>query len=192
MHQSKIHNLSDKQLVFAALRLMKSTFDYTNPYEEAAKSLDEVEEVLRYFNIESTFLDVEFMAKFIKLNEEKLIELQKNNKINIQGMTFKRPIPEKFEIYYEVYGPATFTEKYKTFRTSYDGEWAKSGIVEQYNEGNFNYYEGQYLEHEVDNWDVDSFIVDFYQKVKEYNINSLKKDTLMELRNLIDRRLKNL
>ena len=192
MHQSKIHNLSDKQLVFAALRLMKSTFDYTNPYEEADKSLDEVEEVLRYFNIESTFLDVEFMAKFIKLNEEKLIELQKNNKINIQGMTFERPIPEKFKVYYEVYGPATFTEKYKISRIAYEGEWAKSGLTEEYNQGNFNYYNGDYLEHEVDNWDVDNFSVDFYQKVNENTINSLKKDTLLELRNLIDRRLKNL
>lgn len=192
MEKSGLEKLSDKQLVYIGLKLLKSNFDYTAPYDDFTKSFEQVSNILKYFGIDSSPIDVEYISKFIWLNEDNFISLEKNNSVDITDMTFERPVAKNYRVFYQVWGPATYTEKYSTKKSSYHKEWASDGLVADYDEGVFNYYDGDYNEHEVDNWEVDEFRVDFVQPITENSINSLKKDSLLELRNLIDKRLKNL
>ena len=189
MEKSTLEKFTDNQLVYLGLKLIKSEFDYRNPYSDFEKDMEMVNRLLKYFQVNPSPLDVEYIAKFIHLNEENFILLEKDNKMNISNMSFKRPKSEEYKVDYEVWGPATFTERYRTKRASYDKAWVRDGIFQDYNDGVWNYFDGDYIEHDVDNWEVDEFRVNYVGKINENNINSLNKNTLLELRNLIDKKL---
>lgn len=60
------------------------------------------------------------------------------------------------------------------------------------NEGTWGDYDGDYIEDETDNWEPDNFQFKKILNLSEEKINTLEKTTLLELRNLIDKKLKNL
>ena len=114
------------------------------------------------------------------------------------------PKKKKYVAYYELWGPATLTEKYKTTWESYNKNWVKDSLRHSYNEGDFNFYDGDYQEHESDNFEADNFDITYINDLRENKepildklvventqdlLDNLDRDTLLKLRNLINQKL---
>lgn len=192
MENSKLENLPINQLVYISQKLMKSDFDYTNPYSDYDDDINKLDKILPYFGLDAQQIDLDFIAKFISINEQLILLIR--NPLDIEPLREKFIIPEigKFEVYYEIRGPATYTEHYKTKWQTYDKKWVKDSIQAVINEGTWSDYDGDYIEHETDNWEPDNFKFNEISTLSEEKINTLEKTTLLELRNLIDKKLKNL
>jgi len=192
MENSKLENLPINQLVYISQKLMKSDFDYTNPYSDYDDDMNKLDKILPYFGLDAQQIDLDFIAKFISINEQLILLIR--NPQDIEPLREKFIIPEigKYEVYYEMWGPATYTEHYKTEWPTYDKEWVEDSIHAARNEGTWSDYDGDYIEHETDNWEPDNFRFNRISTVIEEKINTLEKTTLLELRNLIDKKLKNL
>jgi len=192
MENSKLENLPINQLVYISQKLMKSDFDYTNPYSDYDDDMNKLDKILPYFGLDAQQIDLDFIAKFISINEQLILLIR--NPQDIEPLREKFIIPEigKYEVYYEMWGPATYTEHYKTEWPTYDKEWVIDSIHAARNEGTWSDYDGDYIEHETDNWEPDNFRFNRISTVIEEKINTLEKTTLLELRNLIDKKLKNL
>ena len=192
MENSKLENLPINQLVYISQKLMKSNFDYTNPYSDYDDDINKLDKILPYFGLDAQQIDLDFIAKFISINEQLILLIR--NPQDIEPLREKFIIPEigKYEVFYEIWGPATYTEHYKTEWPTYDKEWVRDSIQAARNEGTWSDYDGDYIEHETDNWDPDNFRFNRISTVIEEKINTLEKTTLLELRNLIDKKLKNL
>ena len=192
MENSKLENLPINQLVYISQKLMKSNFDYTNPYSDYDDDINKLDKILPYFGLDAQQIDLDFIAKFISINEQLILLIR--NPQDIEPLREKFIIPEigKYEVFYEIWGPATYTEHYKTEWPTYDKEWVRDSIQAARNEDTWSDYDGDYIEHETDNWEPDNFRFNRISTVIEEKINTLEKTTLLELRNLIDKKLKNL
>jgi len=79
--QSQFSRLPKKQLVFIAEKLVDEDFPIGNPYTDDFESAyTTLQEISKYFSVESTHEDVEFFAKFLEINDEIIAELFANNK----------------------------------------------------------------------------------------------------------------
>jgi hypothetical protein len=155
--------------------------------------------------VNSEIEDMEFMAALININEP-IFQQLKEGSISIKEAIANLTLPElqKYKIYYEIWGPATLTEKYSTTWQSYDRKWVSANIRHSYNEGTFDYYDGNYEEYETDNFEPDNFDITDVRTLSESKkpilsklvventkeiLNNLDKETLIELRNLINQKL---
>jgi hypothetical protein len=179
MKNSKLENLPIKQLVYISRRLMQLDFDFENPYSNYEDDIDNLEKILRYFGLDAQQIDLDFIAKFISVNEKLISSIDINREIESSLEKFIIPRVSQFEIFYEFWGPAVYTEVYKTKWSTYDKNWVEVSIHVARNEGTWSDYDGDYVEHDTDNWEPDNFKI-------------LEKTKLLELRNLIDKKLKNL
>lgn len=194
-----------KVLIAIAESLMEEDFDYESPWDESDENLSLLKGKTNWLGGKVDEDDMEFMAAFM-LNNRRLLEDLISGKVSKSEAIseFEMPRLQKYKVWYEVWGNATLTEKYKTKWESYNRNWVKDSLRHAYNEGSFDYYQGEYVEYETDNFDADNFeILDIrpidentkpilsklvVENTKEM-IESLDKDTLIELRNLINRKL---
>ena len=79
--QSQFSKLSKKQLVFICEKLVDEDFPIGNPYtDDFDNAYDILQEVSKYFGVESTHEDVEFFAKFLQINDDLIADLFANNR----------------------------------------------------------------------------------------------------------------
>lgn len=192
MESSQLENLPINQLVYISQRLIKSDFDYTAPFSDYYDNINKLGKILPYFGFVAQQIDLDFIAKFISTNEELILSIENPNQIEPSFEKFIAPEVGKYEVFYEIWGPATYTEHYKTEWATYDKKWVQDSIQAARNEGTWGDYDGDYIEHETDNWEPDNFQFKKILNLSEEKINTLEKTTLLELRNLIDKKLKNL
>lgn len=181
-------------------------FNYGFPYDDYNGCKEILEQSSSWvFDGDITSLDVEFIAKLIGDNSE-LFEnndLKQLKKLDVVK-TLRVPQVKTFQVYYDVWGPATYTESYKTDFKTYDKAWIEESIQEGQNEGTWNHYDGDYLGHEVDNFDSDNFAIQEIEEIQNINesllsklifentsevLNDIDEQTLIKLRNLINQRL---
>lgn len=194
-----------KVLLSIGETLYETDFDYEHPWDEVNDNFDLFQESSNWVGINVDYEDMEFMAALIKINEPLLKQLSEK-KISKQQALSEITLPElkKFKVYYEIWGPATLTEKYSINWNSYDEKWVNDNLRHYYNEGDFSYYDGNYEEYESDNFEPDNFDITHTVKIRESKIpilsklvlentkdvlNNLDKETLIELRNLINQKL---
>lgn len=185
--------------------LYETDFDYDDPWDEAEDNYNLFETASRWVGMKLEYEDMEFMAALIKENEQLFKQLSEKQ-ISKQQALSEIALPElkKFKIYYDIWGPATLTETYSTTWDSYDKSWANDSLRHSYNEGDFNYYDGNYEEYETDNFDPDNFEITRIREIRESKkpilsklvmentkdvLDNLDKETLIELRNLINQKL---
>lgn len=190
MKSSQLEDIPLKHLIFICKRLLKSDFNYEEPYEDYEGSKYELERVMALFSLKPQQIDVEFISMFIKLNIEVLSSSDLDQGDVLGSIVY--PQGNEYEIYYEMWGGATYTEKYKQEVFSYNRGWIKDATNWANEEGVFNYWEGDYLGHETDGWEPDNFKFGRIEKLNEEKIDSLEKTTLLEIRNLIDKKLSKL
>ena len=151
MPHSKLEALDKKLLCHIAERLLKKGFDPKNPFEDIGfkDSEDVLGDITNSILGEeyNAYLDVDFMGKFILLNSALLTKWSdKEVKFNEIQNKFIIPQIKMFKVDYEIWGPATFTERYVTEWPSYDETFVKSSIQEAHNDGRWSSSDGNYID----------------------------------------------
>jgi hypothetical protein len=209
--QSTFSRLPKKQLVFIANKLIEDEFewdDITHTYEDIYDSNEDIlKQVSTYFNESVVEEDVQFFIKFLEINSGLLDLIFKNNdKSLIEQLVI--PQSKDYLVEYTTNGSCTFIEYYETRFSSYDKDWVIDSINLQRNNGDWDTYSGVLKDTEYDNfetqdWEVDE-VKDAPNDVQESRnprkllenteklIPKLDKDTLVSLKFLIDKQLRNL
>jgi hypothetical protein len=208
--QSNFSRFPKKQLVFIANKLIEDGFewdDITHNYEDIYDSNEDIlKQVSTYFDESIVEEDVQFFIKFLEINSGLLSRISNGDKSMIEQLII--PQPKDYLVEYSTNGSCTFIEYYETRFSSYDKDWVIDSINLQRNNGDWDVYSGvlkdtQYDNFETQDWEVDK-VKDAPNDVQESRnprkllenteklIPKLDKDTLVSLKFLIDKQLRNL
>ena len=210
--QSQFSRLPKKQLAFIAEKLVDEDFPIGNPYDDDFDNAYSIlQEVSKYFSVEPTHEDVEFFAKFLQINDDSIADLfannreQMNNKELIEQLVI--PVAKSYKLDYSAWGTCSYTNYMSQEFDSYDKDWVKDSATQQSNDGNWNMWEGEeraptdYENFEESDYDFDD-VYEVDKPVQESLLNklvlentkdvvkSLDKKTLLELRRIIDSKLR--
>ena len=202
---SVLSNQPLKVLLVLSKQLIEDEFEYRNPWDYEHDNMKKLNTSGAWIGEKFDEDDMEFIAAFI-LENLKIILSSIHNELTSSEAIERLSIPKKkkYTLYYEIWGSATLTEKYKTTWESYYKNWVKDSLRYSYNEGHFDYYNGDYLEHESDNFEPDNFDITYVNELNENKVpildklvventqdllDNLDRDTLVKLRNLINRKL---
>ncbi len=211
--QSQFSRLPKKQLAFIAEKLVDEDFPIGNPYtDDFDNAYDILQEVSKYFGIESTHEDVEFFAKFLQINDDLIADLfannreQMNNRELIEQLVI--PVAKSYNLDYSSWGSCTYTNYMVQEFDSYDENWVTDSAMQQSNDGNWNMWEGQETSPtEYENFEESDYEFGRVYEVKDEPVQesllkklvmentkdvvkSLDKKTLLELRRIIDSKLR--
>lgn len=213
--QSEFSKLPKKQLIFIIEKLIDNEFPVGNPYvysdyEGHYKTLSNV---AKYFNINVNDEDVQFFAKLLEVNEDLIAELFSNNGEQMKNKQLieqlQIPVTKRYDLHYTVNGSCSYTEYMAQYFDCYDMNWVEDSAKIQRGEGNFDTYSGRVIrETEYDNYQEYDYNFDKVYEVepkKSKNesmldrlvientsevVGSLDKKTLLELRRIIDSKLR--
>lgn len=214
--QSKFSKFSKKQLALISEKLVDEEFPIGNPYSWGFDSAFEIlKNISKYFSIDvDSQVDVEFFAKFLEINEDIIADLFANNREQIRNMDLierlEIPKPSVYVVNYNVDGSCTYTEYLHDKFSSYDEEWVDDSVRQAHDDGNWDLYSGSVRARtDYDNYEMDDYTIEginrYYEKPKQIGdsvlnklvientssvVNSLDKKTLLELRRIIDSKLR--
>jgi hypothetical protein len=211
--QSQFSRLPKKQLAFIAEKLVDEDFPIGNPYTDDFDNAYEIlQEVSKYFSVESTHEDVEFFAKFLEINDDLIADLFANNREQMNNRELIEqliiPVAKSYKLDYSAWGTCSYTNYMSQEFDSYDEDWVKDSATQQNNDGNWNMWEGEeraptdYENFEESDYDFDDVYEVNDEPVQESLLNklvlentkdvvkSLDKKTLLELRRIIDSKLR--
>jgi hypothetical protein len=209
-NQSQFSRFSKKQLLFICERLLDEGFDASYIYDNYDDSYKALEDIGKYFNVSISDEDVQFFGKLLSDNDNLIADIfanqgeNKNNKELIERLEI--PVAKDYELEYTVDGTVNYTEWYTYKVSSYDKSWVDESIRQQYNDGNFDLYEGhlddtQYDNYEMNDWEFKG-VSEVDPKVQESllsklvientqdALHSLDKKTLIKLKSIIESRLR--
>jgi hypothetical protein len=212
--QSQFSRLPKKQLVFIAEKLVDEDFPIGNPYiDDFDSAYTTLQEISKYFSVESTHEDVEFFAKLLEINDEIIADLFANNKEQMKNRELIEqlviPVAKSYNMDYSSWGSCSFTNYMVQEFDSYDEEWVKDSAQQQNSDGNWNMWEGsERRDTEYENFEENDYSFGDVYEVNESNtknesvlnrlvientsevVNSLDRKTLLELRRIIDSKLR--
>jgi len=211
--QSQFSRLPKKQLVFIAEKLVDEDCPIGNPYDDDFDNAYNIlQEVSKYFSVEPTQEDVEFFAKLLEINDEIIADLFANNKEQMKNRELIEqlviPVAKRYKLDYSQWGTCSYTNYMSQEFDSYDEDWVKDSATQQSNDGNWNMWEGEeraptdYDNFEESDYDFDEVYQVNDEPVQESLLNklvlentkdvvkSLDKKTLLELRRIIDSKLR--
>lgn len=201
-----LRSLPPNVLIQICISLLdEESFDYDDPFDDYDDNEKLVKNASAWASSTVEREDVEFISKFISDNLP-LLESVKNDGVSVRSIIPELSIPslKSYKVYYEIWGPATLTEKYRITWDSYDEDWVKPSLRRSYYDGDFDYYQGEYLEYETDNFESDNFEITDVDSINESKksllsrvvventtnvLDNLDKDTLLRLRNIINQKL---
>ena len=195
--QSQFSKLSKKQLVFICEKLVDEDFPIGNPYDSDFDSAFNIlQEVSKYFSLTSTHDDVEFFSK----------EEMKNRELFEQLVI---PVAKSYNLNYSSWGSCSYTNYMVQEFDSYDEEWVKDSAQQQNSDGNWSMWEGrERRDTEYENFEESDYSFGDVYEVNENEpqnesllgklvventrdvVKSLDKKTLLELRRIIDSKLR--
>jgi hypothetical protein len=193
------------QLIFISEKLIDYGFEARNLYDNYDQNFKYAETVISLFNVKATNVDVEFFAKFIDDNDDVLAEFFETKDKSLYSK-FVIPEPSEYFVYYDINGTANVTEKHRTKHSCYSNNWVARSLRELEYNGDWDIYDGSYISadhydfetngYDITDWDkVDSNIKEsmlgrlVVENTSEV-VNSLDKDTLLKLKNIIDQKLR--
>ena len=208
--QSQFSKLPKKHLFLIAEKLIDEDFPTDNPYNNDYEDTYEIlNNIGKYFNITVNDEDVQFFSKFLSINDNILAELLDNPKDKSLIERLEIPVAKTYDLHYTVDGSCTYTEYLAQKFDSYDKNWVSDSAEQQIQDGNWDYYQGRTIRPiEYDNLEesdrsyVNVYEVEDKKPTKESMldrlvientkdvVNSLDKKTLMELRRIIDSKLR--
>lgn len=206
-NQSTLSRYTKKQLAYFAEKLIDDGFDFQRLYELYEENYNIASSIGRYFGESITDEDVQFLAKFLEINDDTLSHIFGGDRTMIEFLEI--PIAKDYEVEYTTDGSCTFTEFYTYKISSYDEDWVEDSLDREHSDGNFDVYSGNLVNTEYDNWELNDWEVQKVNLLESKNIktsllgklvlentqdalNSLDKNTLLKLRTLINSRLSNL
>lgn len=212
--QSQFYFIPKKQLFFISKELLSKSFPIGNPYVRNILGYDGsfslLENISKYFDITVVDIDVEFFSKFLEINEDKLNELITKNPSNkselINGLTL--PIAENYGFEYQLIGSCTYFHNYVDSIPAYDISFVRRSTKILHRDGNWDPYDGRQNGESYDDFQESDLVInDIFkeERIKESKlldkivventnsiISSLDKETLLELRKIIDDKLRSL
>ena len=212
--QSQFSKLSKKQLVFICEKLVDEDFPIGNPYDSDFDSAFNIlQEVSKYFSLTSTHDDVEFFSKFLQINDDLIADLFANNKEEMKNRElFEQlviPVAKSYNLNYSSWGSCSYTNYMVQEFDSYDEEWVKDSAQQQQSDGNWSQWEGrERRDTEYENFEESDYRFGDVYEVNENEpqnesllgklvventrdvVKSLDKKTLLELRRIIDSKLR--
>ena len=212
--QSQFSKLSKKQLVFICEKLVDEDFPIGNPYDSDFDSAFNIlQEVSKYFSLTSTHDDVEFFSKFLQINDDLIADLFANNKEEMKNRElFEQlviPVAKSYNLNYSSWGSCSYTNYMVQEFDSYDVEWVKDSAQQQNSDGNWSMWEGrERRDTEYENFEESDYSFGDVYEVNENEpqnesllgklvventrdvVKSLDKKTLLELRRIIDSKLR--
>ena len=212
--QSQFSKLSKKQLVFICEKLVDEDFPIGNPYDSDFDSAFNIlQEVSKYFSLTSTHDDVEFFSKFLQINDDLIADLFANNKEEMKNRElFEQlviPVAKSYNLNYSSWGSCSYTNYMVQEFDSYDEEWVKDSAQQQQSDGNWSQWDGrERRDTEYENFEESDYSFGDVYEVNENEpqnesllgklvventrdvVKSLDKKTLLELRRIIDSKLR--
>jgi hypothetical protein len=209
--QSNFSRFPKKQLVFIASKILDDGFDWQSLDNDYETEYNECEGILQnassYFNESVVEDDVQFFAKFLEINDDLLSQIfESNDKSLIEQLVI--PQASDYLVEYSVNGSCTFEEEYESTFSSYDEKWVIGSLEVQRNDGNWDFYSGQLKDTNYDNWEMNDWNLENVKPISnevqesrnprkllentEKLIPKLDKNTLISLKFLIDKQLRNL
>ena len=212
--QSQFSKLSKKQLVFICEKLVDEDFPIGNPYDSDFDSAFNIlQEVSKYFSLTSTHDDVEFFSKFLQINDDLIADLFANNKEEMKNRElFEQlviPVAKSYNLNYSSWGSCSYTNYMVQEFDSYDEEWVKDSAQQQQTDGNWSMWDGrERRDTEYENFEESDYSFGDVYEVNENEpqnesllgklvventrdvVKSLDKKTLLELRRIIDSKLR--
>ena len=212
--QSQFSKLSKKQLVFICEKLVDEDFPIGNPYDSDFDSAFNIlQEVSKYFSLTSTHDDVEFFSKFLQINDDLIADLFANNKEEMKNRElFEQlviPVAKSYNLNYSSWGSCSYTNYMVQEFDSYDEEWVKDSAQQQKTDGNWSMWDGrERRDTEYENFEESDYSFGDVYEVNENEpqnesllgklvventrdvVKSLDKKTLLELRRIIDSKLR--
>jgi hypothetical protein len=207
--QSNFSRFPKKQLVFIANKLIEDGFEWDDITHNYQDIYDDNEDILKqvssYFNESVVEEDVQFFIKFLEINSGLLSRISNDDKSMIEHLII--PQPKDYLVEYTTQGSCTFIEYYETRFSSYDKDWVIDSINLQRNNGDWDTYSGILKNTEYDNFETQDWEVDEVKEIgdtqesrnprkllenTEKLIPKLDKNTLVNLKFLIDKQLRNL
>ena len=208
--QSQFSKLPKKHLFLIAEKLIDEDFPTDNPYNnDYENTYESLKNIANFFSIPVNDEDVQFFAKFIRINDDILAELLDNPNDKSLIDKLEIPVAKTYDLYYTVWGSCTYTEYLAQKFDSYDKNWVRDSAEQQRQDGNWDYYNGRNVrETEYDNIEESDSSYGNVYEVKDEKptkesmldrlvientkdvVNSLDKKTLMELRRIIDSKLR--
>lgn len=200
--QSQFSNQPKKILYTITQKLISDDFDEDYSADTYDNNQTILSNISRMFNIDVVDdIDIQFFTKFIEINRRLISEISETkDKSLIDKLVI--PIAKTYEMLYNTWGSCTYEEFLKQEVDSYDEEWVRISILRDESDGYWNTYEGsQYSEPQYDNyeesgWGIES-VHESNENIQENNfkkttkvISSMDKKSLLELKNIIDSRLR--
>lgn len=212
--QSQFSRLPKKQLIFISEKLIDEEFAIGNPYDYNFDNLyDTLTQISKYFNVTASHEDVEFFAKFLQINDDLIADLFANNGEQMNNRELYEqlviPVAKSYNLNYSVWGSCNYTDYKVQEFDSYDEEWVKDSAQQQRTDGNWDMWQGRdRRETEYENFEESDYdLGDVYEVDKSETknesvlgrlvientsevVNSLDRKTLIELRRIIDSKLR--
>jgi hypothetical protein len=207
--QSNFSRFPKKQLVFIANKLIEDGFewdDIINIYQDTYYDNEKIlKSIVTYFNESVVEEDVQFFIKFLEINSGLLSRISNGDKSIIEQLII--PQPKDYLVKYTSQGSCTYIEYYETLFSCYDKDWVIDSLNLQHNNGDWDVYSGVLKNTEYDNFESNDWEIDEIKEIgntqesrnprkllenTEKLIPKLDKDTLVSLKFLIDKQLRNL
>lgn len=206
--QSQFSRLPKKQLFRISERLIDEGFETNNPYENYDDNYKILENIARVFSLVVNDEDVQFFAKFIDINDDLLSKIFEadGDKSLIEQLVI--PVAKTYELQYTVWGSCSYEDYLGQEFDAYDKDWVRDSADQQRNDGNWDFYDGYnrgdtyYDNHDESDFSYDKVVeVDDSDNVtgpikeQKFNktskvISTLDKESLLELKKIIDSRLR--
>ena len=211
-NSSQFSRLPKKKLLLIVEKLLDEGFSSENPYDgDFEKYYESLSSIGKYFNISAVHEDVEFISKFIDINDRMLPDIFENGNTSVYYDNLVIPSLKTYELRYSVWGSCTYDDYMGQKIDSYDIDWVKDSAYQMMNDGNWDVFDGNNLrDTEYDNFDNSDFSFDKVVPYEDKNvidesssnrtliehtrksILSLDRKNLLRLKSMINSRLKSL
>lgn len=200
--QSEFSNQPKKILYLISQKLISDDFDEEYSIHTYDSNHTILSDISRMFSIDVVDdEDVQFFTKFIEINKQLISEISETKDRSLIDKLVI-PIAKTYEMLYSTRGTCTYEVFLKQEIDSYDEDWVRRSILRQHADGYWDTYEGwetskpQYDNYEESDWSIDS-VRESKGNIQENNfkkttkvISSMDKKSLLELKNIIDSRLR--
>lgn len=198
--QSYFSTIPKKHLVLISQQLIDKNFD-TGIYDsyEYDKNYALLVDIAKYFSMSVSDEDIQFFGKFIYINHNILLKIFETNDKSLYDQLVI-PVAKDYKAEYSIWGSCTYIEYYVTTWTSYNEDWVQESMRQAREDGSWDITDGRLIDTTYDNYEMNDYEFDEVTEVNEVNesikrnriIESLDKKTLLELRGLIDDKLRSL
>ena len=208
--ESVFSKKNPEMLLFIIKQLTEKDFDFENPYNEFDENYLILEKLCKFVGIDSLLnRDVEFISKFMTDNSELIQKIFETKDKSLLSQ-LEYPKNKMFKVQYEIYSNQSIVEIYTVDWDSYDKNFVRSSLIKTSNDGNFDEWTGPLLRTDVLDSEVSEWVIND-DDITEINtektesildrlvientssvINSLDRNTLINLRNIINSRLSSL